>query len=114
MIIHRVEHNRRRVPVDVEVCESRFERSRGLLLRRCPDHRTAMMRKPCSMVHTVGMIYRIDVLFCDDDNRILRIVEALAPFRFARCPGASHVWEAQAGFAAHWGWQVGDRITPWW
>lgn len=112
MIIHRVEHNRRRLPVDVEVCESAAERGRGLLLRRCPDRRSAILLKPCATVHTLGMVYRIDVMFCDGEGRILRIVEGLAPFRIARCPGASLVWEAGAGFVAHWGWRVGDRIVP--
>jgi uncharacterized protein len=112
MIIHRVEHNRRRMPVDVEVCETVLERGRGLLLRRCPDRRAALLLKPCSTVHTLGMTYRIDVMFCDEEGRILRIVESLPPFRIAHCPGAHLAWEAGAGFAAHWGWQVGDRISP--
>lgn len=112
MIIFRVEHNRQRLPVEVEICESMLERGRGLLLRRCPNRRTTMLLKPCSTVHTMGMVYRIDVLFCDDEGRILRIVEGLKPFRIATCPGATSVWEARAGFAADWGWQVGDRIMP--
>jgi uncharacterized protein len=112
MIIHRVEHNRRRLPVDVEVCETFLERGRGLLLRRCPNQRTALLMKPCSAVHTLGMSFEVDVVFCDADGRILQIVERLSPFRVARCPGACLAWEAAGGFIAHWGWQVGDRITP--
>lgn len=112
MIIHRVEHNRRRLPVDVQVCESLLERGRGLLLRRCPGRRDAMLLQPCSTVHTLGMAYRIDVVFCDGEGRILRIVERLPPFRITHCPGAAVAWEARAGFAAEWGWQVGDRIGP--
>jgi uncharacterized membrane protein (UPF0127 family) len=112
MIIHRVEHNRRRLPMHVHVCESRLERGRGLLMRRCPDHRTAYLLRNCSAVHTFGMTYAIDIVFCDPDGRILRIERGLRPFRAAREAGATLVWELSAGTAARWGWQVGDEISP--
>jgi uncharacterized protein len=112
MIIHRVEHNRRRLPMHVHVCESRTERGRGLLLRRCPDARTAFMLRPCTSIHTFGMTYPIDVVFCDAQGRILQIIESLRPFRFARHPTATLVWELRGGNANRWGWRVGDRIGP--
>jgi uncharacterized protein len=112
MIIHRIEHNHRRLPMHVHVCESGVERSRGLLLRRCPDSRTAWLLKPCSAVHTFGMTYPIDVLFCDDSNTIVHIVSGLQPWRFARHTEAAAVWELRAGSVALWGWQVGDRLSP--
>jgi uncharacterized membrane protein (UPF0127 family) len=112
MIIHRVEHNRRRLPMHVHVCESRVERGRGLLMRRCPDHRTAYLLRICSAVHTVGMSYAIDIVFCDATGRILRIVKGLRPFRLARHAGAVVVWETAAGVVERWGWQIGDEIVP--
>jgi uncharacterized membrane protein (UPF0127 family) len=112
MIVHRVEHNRRRLHMHVHVCESRIERGRGLLLRRCPDRRTAFLLRDCSAVHTFGMTYPIDVLFCDEAGRILRIVKGLKPFRMARHGNASAVWEMRAGGAELWGWRVGDAIAP--
>lgn len=113
MIIHRVEHNCHRLRrMQVHVCESRFERGRGLLLRRRPDEETAYLLPECHAVHTIGMHYRIDVLFCDEEGRILSIRERLGPCRIARQGGARHVWELVAGAARRWGWQVGDRIRP--
>jgi uncharacterized protein len=112
MIIHRVAHNRRRLPMHVHVCETRLERGRGLLLRRCPDHRTAYLLRDCAAIHTVGMTYPIDVLFCDATGRILRIEQALRPFRYARESRASAVWEMRAGAAQLWGWRIGDEIGP--
>jgi uncharacterized membrane protein (UPF0127 family) len=112
MIIHRVSHNRRRLPMHVHVCESRLERGRGLLLRRCPDQRTAFLLRDCSAVHTVGMTYPIDVLFCDRTGHIVRIVRKLRPFRYARDSAAQTVWEMRAGAVDHWGWRVGDEIMP--
>lgn len=112
MRIQRVEHNRRRLHMHVHVCESRLERGRGLLLRRCPDRGTAYLLKQCSAVHTVGMTYAIDIVFCNGTGRILRIVTGLRPFRVARHPDAAQVWEVAAGVAAQWGWRVGDEIGP--
>jgi uncharacterized protein len=112
MIVHRVTHNRRRLPMHVHICETRFEKGRGLLLRPCPDQRTAYLLRNCRAIHTVGMRYAVDVLFCDDHGRILKIVSALRPFRFARDGRASIVWELRAGRAATLGWQVGDEIVP--
>lgn len=113
MIICRVEHNRHRLRrVQVQVCQTRLERGRGLLLRRRLDPETALMLPHCRAVHTIGMHYRIDVLFCDAEGRILSIHERVAPCRIAREPRASHVWELDAGTARRWGWAVGDRILP--
>jgi len=112
MIIHRVEHNRRRLAMQVHVCETRLERGRGLLLRRCPDQRTAYLLQRCSAVHTVGLPYSIDIVFCSATGRILRIVKGLRPFRMARHPDAEQVWELASGVASIWGWRVGYEIAP--
>jgi uncharacterized membrane protein (UPF0127 family) len=113
MMIFRVEHNHHRLRrVQVQVCESRFERGRGLLLRRRLDNETALLLPRCNAVHTIGMHYWIDVIFCDERGRILTIRENLAPCRIARLRGACHVWEVQAGTARLWGWQPGDVVRP--
>jgi uncharacterized membrane protein (UPF0127 family) len=112
MIVHRVEHNRRRLAMHVHVCESRVERRRGLLLRRCPDRRTAWLLPRCSTVHTIGVTFSIDVLFCDDSGRIIHIVKGLRPFRLARHAAAASAWELPAGGVDQWGWRVGDKISP--
>jgi uncharacterized membrane protein (UPF0127 family) len=98
--------------MQVHVCESRFERGRGLLLRPCPDVHTAFLLRNCRAVHTIGMAYPLDVLFCDSSGRILRIVSGLKPCRMAREHRARQVWEMRAGAASHWGWRVGDAIQP--
>lgn len=112
MIIHRVEHNRQRLRMHVCVCESGVERARGLLLRRRPDRHTAYLLEPCSSIHTIGMTYPIDIVFCDASGRILRIQPGVRPWRIARHAGAHTVWELRAGVTEALGWQEGDRIAP--
>jgi uncharacterized protein len=112
MMVCRVEHNRRRLRMHVHVCESRLERGRGLLLRPQPGLDTAFLLRNCRAVHTIGMFYPLDILFCDASGRILRIVSQLGPCRVAREGRARQVWELPAGAVDHWGWQVGDEIQP--
>lgn len=113
MITYRVEHNRHRLRrIQVQVCETRLERGRGLLLRRRLDPDTALLLPHCRAIHTIGMHYKIDVLFCDAEGHILRIRENLGPCRIAQDATARHVWEVEAGTVRRWGWQIGDRIRP--
>ena len=113
MIIFRVEHNRHRLRcLQVHVCENRLERSRGLLLRRRPATDCAWLLPGRSAAHTIGLHYAIDVLFCDEAGRILRIERALRPCRIAREHAARQVWQLRAGAADRWGWRVGDQIRP--
>lgn len=112
MMVCRVEHNRRRLRMQVHVCESRIERGRGLLLRQRPDLTTAFLLRDCRAIHTVGLVYPLDVLFCDASGRIVRIVPGMRPCRMARDRRANQVWELCAGAVDHWGWRVGDEIQP--
>jgi uncharacterized membrane protein (UPF0127 family) len=96
----------------VYVCETGMERTRGLLLRRCPDKQTAFLLGHCSAVHTMGMTYPIDVIFCDAAGRIVHIETQVRPWRFVSHPGARAVWELGAGVVRRLGWKEGDWITP--
>jgi hypothetical protein len=113
MMTFRVEHNHHRLRrLQVHVCESRFERGRGLLLRPRLDPDSALLLPNCRAVHTIGMHYPIDVIFCDRQGRILSVRERLGPCRIASEPAACHAWELRAGAARHWGWCVGDLLRP--
>jgi uncharacterized protein len=112
MMVFRVEHNRRRLRMHVVVCRRVHERARGLLLRPRPDERTAWLLQPCAAIHTLGLWYSIDVVFCAPDGRILRVDPAVPPFRIRRCHGARHVWELAGGGAERLGWRPGDRVLP--
>ncbi len=96
------------VLASVEVAESRRARSRGLLGRDGVDG--ALLLRPCRSVHTVGMRFPIDVAFCDDDLRVLRVV-TMPRHRLSRLVWRSRaVIEAEAGAFARWGLQPGDTL----
>jgi uncharacterized protein len=92
----------------LEVAGSRRARSRGLLGRDGVDG--ALLLRPCRSVHTVGMRFPIDVAFCDDELRVLRIV-TMPRHRLSRLVWRSRaVIEAEAGAFARWGLRPGDQL----
>ena len=47
----------------------------------------------CRSVHTLGMRFRLDLVFMDADGRVVELRRAVPPGRFVRCPGAMAVLE---------------------
>jgi uncharacterized protein len=93
------------------VCSSFLERSRGLLGRQPLAESEALLLVPCAAVHTFGMRYLLDVVFCDRNGSILRIVRALAPGGVAAAPRARTTWELRAGTADRLALAPGDRLS---
>ena len=83
---------------EVAWARSRRERARGLIGRRLLVAGEALVIEPARQVHTVGMRYAIDVVFCDRDWGVLHVVRGLRPNRITRwVPGARYVIELPDG-----------------
>ena len=96
------------VLASLEVAAGRRARSRGLLGRDGCDG--AMLLRPARSVHTIGMRFPIDVAFCDDDLRVIRIV-TMQRHRISRLVWRSRaVLEAEAGAFARWELRPGDQL----
>ena len=91
-------------------CTSFIERAIGLLGRPVLEMTEALWISPCPSVHTLGMRYPIDVIFCDGDGRVVRIVENLQPDRVASAKGARNTCEMLAGATRQLGINAGDRL----
>ncbi|MEA2016626.1 MAG: DUF192 domain-containing protein [Actinomycetota bacterium] len=96
-----------------DVMEARgiFNRSFGLIIKRKLKDRQALLIKKCKSVHTIGMRYRIDVIFLDKDNRVCAIYCNLRPFRitlFVR--DAFSVLEVKAGLIEKTTLKVTDAL----
>jgi protein-S-isoprenylcysteine O-methyltransferase Ste14 len=89
-----------------------WSRLRGLLGTRGLAPGEGLWLRPCRQVHMVGMRYPVDVVFLDDETRVVRAIPALAPGRVSpRVPSATSVVELPAGTVARVGLAEGDRIT---
>src|SRR3954454_5781821 len=93
----------------------RFARSsrsrlRGLLGRRSLPAGEGLAFREKS-IHMFFMRMPLDIVFCDADLRVLKVVAELRPWRAAASAGARYVIEIGPGEAARLGIAVGDRLT---
>ena len=90
---------------------SPLRRMRGLLGRDELGPRDALLIKPCSQVHGIGMRHPFDAVFCDADMRVLEVA-TIQPRRLSRyVRGAACCIELAAGRAAAAGIERGSQIT---
>ena len=98
------------------VCRARVASSfgarfRGLMLTAALPPGTGLLFPRTSSVHTHFMRYAIDVVFLDDEQRVVRIATGLRPWRFAAAKRAGAVLELAAGECARLGLSEGDVVS---
>ncbi|MBW3630696.1 MAG: DUF192 domain-containing protein [Gemmatimonadetes bacterium] len=97
----------------VLVADRWWERLRGLIGQPPLPPGDGVLLSPCQSVHTWGMRYPIDVVFLDDQHRVVALYPALPPRRLTR-------WHRSARFALELpvstlgasGTQQGDVLAP--
>lgn len=96
------------VLASVERADSFMRRTIGLIGR--PEFDGALLLEKTKSVHTFGMKFPIDVVFCDRDMRVLKVVTM--PRRRISRPefGATCAIETEAGRFRHWQIDVGDQL----
>ena len=72
---------------------STLSRLLGLALLSREGAGTGLLIPRCRSVHTLGMRFRLDLLFLDADGRVIELRRVVPPGRFVRCPGAVAVLE---------------------
>jgi uncharacterized protein len=92
------------------VADSPLPRMRGLLGRRDLGSDEGVLLRPAGSVHTFFMRFPIDVVFLDRDGRVLRIAEAVRPWRSVAARGARSVLELRAAECARRGVTAGDVL----
>lgn len=91
--------------------ENFFQRLIGLIGTKYLDKATGLLITPCSSVHTCFMRYPIDVIFLDEDNKILHIMHSIKPYRFSPIvKRAKKVLELPAGTCISTGTAINDQV----
>jgi uncharacterized protein len=88
-------------------------RTRGLLGRRSlPEGEGLAFRE--KSIHMFFMRMSLDIIFCDADLQVVRVVHELSPWRMAGCRQARYVLEIGPGEAARLGLHEGMvlRVDP--
>ena len=96
--------------MNVVVADSYWTRLRGLLGRRGLEPGEGLLLRPANSVHTGFMRFSIDIVFLDRELRVLRVVEAVPPWRVKVRRGARAVLELRAGEAARQGIAEGAHL----
>ncbi len=96
----------------VVIADTPFKRIKGLLGRKDFKEGEALIIKPCNSIHTFFMRFPIDVLFVAQDNRIIKAISYLGPFRLTSIYfNASFAIELPAGTIQSTSTQQGDCLT---
>ncbi|MFZ0737832.1 MAG: DUF192 domain-containing protein [Candidatus Acidiferrales bacterium] len=101
------------VGTDIVVADTYFRRLVGLLgkTRRWAKPGRGLWIVPSHGIHTIGMLFPIDVVFLSRDKRVLGIEEYIRPFRISRVVlNANSVLELPAHTIFQSGIQVGDHL----
>jgi uncharacterized membrane protein (UPF0127 family) len=93
------------------VADTALSRLRGLLGRRGLPAGEGLLLRPSPSIHTFFMRFPIDVVFLDRELRVLRVADAVKPWRAVACRGARAVLELAAGEASARGIAVGERLS---
>lgn len=82
----------------------------GMIGRRFTDF-DAMVFPACSSVHTCFMTMPLDLVFVNGENKVVRVVPSVPPWRLmVRAPGAKTVIEMRGGTLTHETVEEGDIL----
>lgn len=97
---------------DVRLVDSWMGRLRGYLGRPRPLKGQGILLFPCSSIHTFGMTFALDVIFLDEEGRVLEVLRGFAPWK--RSPwvnGARYVLEVPVSTIEDTQTRVGDEMS---
>lgn len=91
---------------------SYFFRLRGLLSKPSPAQGHGLWLKPCQSIHMFFMAYPLDLVFFDQNLRVIRTIEKIMPWRISPIVWDAHsVVEFSVGEIARCKIQAGDIFT---
>jgi uncharacterized protein len=95
----------------VKVADSFLGRLVGLLGRRFLKPESGVWILPCNSIHTIGMLFTIDVVFVDRKLKVVGLRELVRPFSVTR-PNfhAESVIELPAHAIFKSGTEIGDQL----
>jgi uncharacterized membrane protein (UPF0127 family) len=97
--------------VDIALARTAWSRLRGLAFTSVLPPDAGMMLIPCGGIHMLGMRYPLEAVFLSAGHRVLRIDDALHPWRdFAFCPHSRAVLEWAPGSARRFGIRPGTSL----
>ena len=60
-----------------------FSRLMGLMFKKSLPAGSGIILKPCTQIHTCFMRFNIDVVFLDENLKVLHVIENMKPWRIS-------------------------------
>lgn len=96
----------------VKVADSGLSRMVGLLGKRFLEPEGGVWIVPCNSIHTIGMLFTIDLVMLDKDLKVVGLRELVRPFSITRPDfRAESVIELPAHAIFRTGTTVGDQFV---
>jgi uncharacterized membrane protein (UPF0127 family) len=99
------------VNIGVTIADTFLTRLRGLLGKVRLRSDEGLWIVPSQGIHTIGMMFHIDVIYLDSQLRVVHLIESLGPLRIApirlKC---GSILELPCGTISESGTQVGDQL----
>ncbi len=106
----RLEREGRVLLGSVQLTESAWERTRGLLFRPEGAARDGFLINHCHSVHSFFMLYAIDLVYLSSKYEVVKTVKKVLPWRMSYCSAAAMVLELGAGMIEDLNIELGDRL----
>lgn len=99
------------INLGVAVADTALTRLRGLLGKMRLRSDEALWVVPSRGIHTIGLLFPIDLIYLDAQLRVIHVIEHLGPLRIAPVRwNCASVLELPARSIYHSGTQVGDEL----
>lgn len=78
----RIKHNEQVIAEDILLADNLWTRLIGLMFKEEPPQKAkGLLLQPCNSIHTFFMRYPLDVVFLDSQNKTVKIIRGLRPWR---------------------------------
>lgn len=77
---------------EIKKCSNFFDKLKGMMFVKKKLNYGLLFNR-CNSIHTFFMFQKIDVIFIDDNYKVIKIMKDLKPLRIIFCSKAKHVLE---------------------
>ncbi|HXH74364.1 MAG TPA: DUF192 domain-containing protein [Bacteriovoracaceae bacterium] len=78
----RIKHNQKVIAEDVLLATTLHTRLVGLMFGSSPPQNSkGLLLNPCNSIHTCFMRYALDIVFLSADNKVVKIIHNIRPWR---------------------------------
>ncbi|MBU2044310.1 MAG: DUF192 domain-containing protein [Candidatus Omnitrophica bacterium] len=94
----------------VRIASNFWLRFKGLMFDRTIDEKAAMVFYNAPAIHTSFMRFSIDIVFLDKNNKVIKICQAVKPWKIVFCRHSALAIELPAHRAKERSLELGDTL----